>query len=1256
MSNIHHLRVTLRKALAVVDIYIWRLLLRNLRSIPYHEQIFIRAEYWASTRPPNSSERLRRQQTPKAILGRLLELRPTLEDLSPYIITLIAIKASEEHGLTDDMQKLDEIVHMYERAVDAASRQHWVPSLQSTFIAMLGMRLEKHRLPDGPQSRIDQHAQAVHFTNHGQTIAQRFSQTGSNEDLDNAIDFIDRGIQASDDEAYRARFSNSLGWLLITRYTETGFEPDIDRAIEVLDGATDAHDSKASCLNTLGYGLGVRSEQSGSVTDLERAIKALEEALELASADERADRAQLLGTLQFLLGVRARRTRSLECLDRAIDLGDKALKAVSDERNRPTRLSRLGLSFLDRYNQTGSAADLDRAIDLHTEALRLCRPLEVLRLGLLNNLGSALADRYRCAGSIDDLERSFKLYNDDLELRPPNHPDRGGVLRNFAKVHFDRFERLGYLEDLNRAVELSSEALKLTPSDHFDRAPQLSFFGGILATRWRETRSTEDLEHAIDIATEAIAATARHSSDKLAQRKVLAHMLIYRYAQDNSAEVVDRNIEVQREITQLLPLNDPSRPLWLATLGRTLSIRFCQTRSTEDINCAIQITEEAIESTPLGSPDRMPRQLFMGAWFNDRYQITGSIVDSDRAIRIAYEVLMAIETNHPQKFQAFRNLAIALGQRYIQTRSLLDISPYIQVFKEKWNFDNAPSSQRIFVAESTAYLLDLEGDWEGSSVILEAAVRLLPFASPRWLRHVYRQDRLKTYSGLASRATAYALRANKEPYEALSLLELGRGIIASSLMDLREDVLELEHHNPSLATEFVTVQDELDRPADDFAGWNPSSAFSAESRGKARRDMDKRFGELIEEIRALPGLSRYLLPPSENEMKAAAKFGPIVVITVDDFRCDAILIEYHQIRVLNLPNLTAEEVNTRVQDLHAARDSFRIMSILEWLWEAIADPCLHALGFDSPISSVEWPRLWWIPTGPVSRLPLHAAGRHMEGLKNTVLDRVVSSYSLTVRSLLYGRKHSTRLAEHSVLRDALLVAMHTTPGGLPTLQYATDEIDRVKTLCKSLQLDPVRPRQQTREEVLDLMKTSNVFHFAGHGRIDPIEPSQSSLLLEDWQTSPLTMGHLRDLRLHENPPFLAYLSACSTSASKDVKLYDEGLNLVSACQLAGFRHAIGTLWEVSDQHCVDVASVLYETVRDMGLTDGAVALGLHCAVRMLRDESVKAGRGAMAYATSTRALDGSADRNGRDLTLTCENEDVEQVTSSFWVPYIHYGV
>lgn len=64
---------------------------------------------------------------------------------------------------------------------------------------------------------------------------------------------------------------------------------------------------------------------------------------------------------------------------------------------------------------------------------------------------------------------------------------------------------------------------------------------------------------------------------------------------------------------------------------------------------------------------------------------------------------------------------------------------------------------------------------------------------------------------------------------------------------------------------------------------------------------------------------------------------------------------------------------------------------------------------------------------------------------------------------------------------------------------------------------------------------------------------------------------------------------------------DEIIHLIDACQPAGFRHVVGTLWEVNDESCVDVARITYEIMRDTGLTDESVNHGLHAASLYLRD-------------------------------------------------------
>jgi hypothetical protein len=95
------------------------------------------------------------------------------------------------------------------------------------------------------------------------------------------------------------------------------------------------------------------------------------------------------------------------------------------------------------------------------------------------------------------------------------------------------------------------------------------------------------------------------------------------------------------------------------------------------------------------------------------------------------------------------------------------------------------------------------------------------------------------------------------------------------------------------------------------------------------------------------------------------------------------------------------------------------------------------------------------------------------------------------------------------------------------------------------------------------------------------------------------------MNLREHSPFLAYLSAGGTGEIKDGRFIGESIHLISVCQLAWFRHVIGTLWEVNDESCVDISRITYEEMRSGGVSDESLCRGLHKATRELRDRWAK---------------------------------------------------
>ncbi|KXJ84807.1 CHAT domain-domain-containing protein [Microdochium bolleyi] len=320
----------------------------------------------------------------------------------------------------------------------------------------------------------------------------------------------------------------------------------------------------------------------------------------------------------------------------------------------------------------------------------------------------------------------------------------------------------------------------------------------------------------------------------------------------------------------------------------------------------------------------------------------------------------------------------------------------------------------------------------------------------------------------------------------------------------------------------------------------------------------------------------------------------------------------------------------------------KTLHTLGWLWDAIVCPVLNALGFTGPPSDSRWPHVWWVPTGTLTRFPLHAAGHHLRRTGETAVDRVVSSYASSVKAIIHSRRRPQQALAAGESRNAVVVAIQNTPKQEP-LKHASDEVDAVVAICESVGLPHARPRPY-KADVSSALEACRMFHFAGHGSTHPEEPLQSQLLLDDWDREPFTVASLLETNPTSKPPFLAYLSACGTGQILDEGSVDESIHLANACQLAGFRHVVGTLWSVDDGLCVDMARMTYEFLRDEGIRDETVSRGLHRAMRTLRDQWVEfedAGRG--------KSWSSGADRDA-------ELRQGSEPRRPLWVPYVHFGV
>jgi tetratricopeptide (TPR) repeat protein len=1061
----------------------------------------------------------------------------------------------------------------------------------------------------------------------GNVLQMRFEQTGSIDDLERAITTREQAIGLTPDgHPDLPTIMNNLGTALHSRYELTGSMEDLERAIvakeQAVESTPESHPDHAAWLNNLGIALQSRSEQTGSMEDLERAIAMNEHAVEL-TPDGHPNHATLLNHLGNALKSRFERTGSVEDLERAIITTEQAIKSTPNGHpDRALWLTNLGIALQRRFEWTGSVEDLERAIVIKEQALELTPVSHPNHVEKLNNLGIALQKRFQWTGSIEDLERAIATIERAVKLSTDGPPDRAIWLANLGSALQSRFEWTGAMEDLNRAIATKEQAVELTTDGHPDRARKLNNLGISLQRRFEQTGSMEDLERAISANEKAVELVPDGYADFAMMLNNLGISLYSRFTRTGSMEDLNKAIVTNEQAIKLTPDTHPDRRVWLNNLGSTLQSRFERTGSMEDLKRAIAIIEQAIESTPDGHHDRAVMLTNLGIALQRRFARMGSMEDLNRAITISEQAIESAQNDHPDRAGWLNNLGNALQKRFKRTGSMADLEQAIMRKEQAVESDTAPPSVRLNAASSCSDLLISQKSQESynrAKAILQAAVKLLPTVSPRQLRRSEQQFNISQFSNITSRAVSLLLEDAEDAYKSLQLLELGRGILANLQLEVRSDISVLAASHPDLAKKFVELRDQIDYSSRtpevsviEKCSVTSSLAFILDSSKSiaARHALHRNFNDLLRFIRSLEGFENFLQGPSKSELHSLAKDGPIVVFNLSDIRSDAFLITYHGIDFIHLPLLTPGSVvkmtkcflkavnNTTVRFYNDSK--CELNTVLEWLWDAAVNPILDQLGFTQSPPDERWPRIWWVGTGLLNLLPIHASGYHDASPPRTALDRVISSYAATVKSLAYSRERLVAPEQATLSQEAYFIAMPTTleQSDLPNVET---EIKHLANLFSRTSINIKQIRNPTRVEALLELPRSGIVHFSCHG-LPAEDPSQSSLLLKDWRTSPLTVADLVSLNI--KGARFAYLSACHTAAMRDLRLLDESISLSSAVQLSGYPSVVGSLWWVGDTHSAEIAKGVYEWILDdVGLNAEWAAEGLHRAVRELRDRT-----------------------------------------------------
>ncbi|KAL4799857.1 hypothetical protein BDV19DRAFT_385140 [Aspergillus venezuelensis] len=188
------------------------------------------------------------------------------------------------------------------------------------------------------------------------------------------------------------------------------------------------------------------------------------------------------------------------------------------------------------------------------------------------------------------------------------------------------------------------------------------------------------------------------------------------------------------------------------------------------------------------------------------------MADLEDAIQIAREAVNATPERHPGRAGRLNNLGMSLLDRHLKTGAMADLEEAISHQESALHHETAFITTRIRAGRNALRNLALLTHWQQAYQCAVTTVHLIPRLTLRSLENSDKQHLLSEVVGFASDAAATALNAQKGALSALTLLELGRGVLAASLEEVRVDIQDLQHTYPVMAEKFVQLQTILDTP------------------------------------------------------------------------------------------------------------------------------------------------------------------------------------------------------------------------------------------------------------------------------------------------------------------------------------------------------------------------------------------------------------------------------------------------------------
>ncbi|KAJ7435145.1 CHAT domain-containing protein [Mycena latifolia] len=796
-------------------------------------------------------------------------------------------------------------------------------------------------------------------------------------------------------------------------------------------------------------------------------------------------------------------------------------------------------------------------------------------------LGQALIRKFKSLGDLDDLQASLQNSQAALNLTRNDDPGRSDRLRDLATSLGYRYQMLGELRDLENALQNFQEALGLMPEGHNSKARCLQNLAVCFTLLYQRLGSLKDLGAAQDSHQAAI---------ELALEPPLQD-LAFRDRYQRLGDFIDPTAALQnfQALLNETPVKHSDRVAHLQSLAVMLGEKYQRFRDLNDLETALQIAQEVVGLTPNEHPAKAMRLQHLAESFQTRYEAVGDLFDLEAALENYQRALDLLPDDHPECVGCMHGLALCSADRYKQLRELKDLEAVKAYYNASFSRPTATPESSWKAALHWASFAEQWQPADSLSAYM-AAFHLLPEII--WIGNSIpiRQDAIRRLD--VGQVTSRAVKAYIDLSKLTSAVEVMEQGLSTTLQQILELKPNVENLRPDHADSLRRLSYEL------------YSGTSADPRSIANERHN-----LLEDIRAQPGLKYFLQPKPYDALQRAAHGGPVIILNSHKHECDGIMILNSTSMPVHLPlpSVTLGMLQSQREILKALLGQFNVRSrgestssrlfgrqewfgtsktleecwadLLTWLWTHVVCPVYQAL----EKHGIDHGRLWWLSTGAFTGLPLHAC---------PPTDEFIHSYTPTLGSLVNAY---TKKSSNSAPKLGIVGVTHTGPSVANSLKGVKEEVEHILRIA-SCPVECLQGEQATAEAVKHQLQECSWAHLACHGKQDLFEPTKSHLRLYGGILELDTI-----LRMPLSNAEFVFLAACETVMG-DTELENESFHLGGGFIAAGFQGAIGTLWSMNDQDGPLIAEIVYSHLFRGGHQPSAndAAEALQLAVKELK--------------------------------------------------------